>query len=487
MQDLKDRPIDTDKSLGLDAINRATELPDHGKKPGNLFTTAMSYVLIGAIFIFATECILNLAGLGEEEIFKLDPDLGTRHMTNKKVTWRKEGYACSYLNHLGMREKDATQPKAKGVYRIALLGDSQVESIQVRLEQSFGQILQKKLSQSLGRPVEILNFGVSGYSTVQEYLLMKTEVMRWAPDMVIVGYDGRDIFENWATPDQMLSNVRPMALKLPGQALVIDKTSVTSWRKSMRGRYMCQAEWLRQNSRIWGLVCQAETELGFHNPVYKWIVNYFTDPGKSARQLQKDLSSGLLLAECQKAVSKQLSDLIKIDQSSSFNVQYYIDDKKPQEKLGGLPGSSKDPLAAGQKLQNKTKPVPVVTQSSRVFLKLLSETLEALFADMQQIAKAHDAKLVIVGLPSRATLAALPSMSGFEQGLDHKGELTLVENQAKKLGLPYIDAQAAAEKYSEKDQLALFYSAHLTPKGQQYLADQLYLPIKDLILQDQSK
>jgi len=106
---------------------------------------------------------------------------------------------------------------------------------------------------------------------------------------------------------------------------------------------------------------------------------------------------------------------------------------------------------------------------------------------LQQIAKAHDAKLVIVGLPSRATLAALPSMSGFEQGLDHKGELTLVENQAKKLGLPYIDAQAAAEKYSEKDQLALFYSAHLTPKGQQYLADQLYLPIKDLILQDQSK
>jgi len=143
VQDLKDRPIDTDKSLGLDAINRATELPDHGKKPGNLFTTAMSYVLIGAIFIFATECILNLAGLGEEEIFKLDPDLGTRHMTNKKVTWRKEGYACSYLNHLGMREKDATQSKAKGVYRIALLGDSQVESIQVRLEQSFGQILKK--------------------------------------------------------------------------------------------------------------------------------------------------------------------------------------------------------------------------------------------------------------------------------------------------------------------------------------------------------
>jgi hypothetical protein len=108
VQDLKDRPIDTDQSLGLDASERASKWPDQGKKQGNLFTTVLSYVLIGAIFIFATECILNLAGLGEEEIFKLDPDLGTRHMTNKKVTWRKEGYACSYLNRLGMREKDAT-------------------------------------------------------------------------------------------------------------------------------------------------------------------------------------------------------------------------------------------------------------------------------------------------------------------------------------------------------------------------------------------
>lgn len=482
--------------MDKELASEASPIAINKKQGNNPLLTVMSYALVMAVFIIATECILNLAGLGEEEIFKLDPDLGTRHMTDKKVTWRKEGFAGSYLNHLGMRENDATVAKPPGVYRIALLGDSQVESIQVRLEQSFGQILQKRLTESLGRPVQVLNFGVSGYSTVQEYLLMKTEVMKWAPDMVIVGYDGRDIFENWATPDQMLSNVRPMALKLPGQTLVIDKTSVTSWRKSMRGKYMCQAEWLRQNSRIWGLVCQAETELGFHNPVYKWIVNYFTDPGKSARQLQQDIKSGSLLAECKRSIGQQLSSLLKIDQSSSFNVQYYIDDKKSPEKLGGLPGSAKDPLAKAtasaasgepSKPAPSTKPAPVITQSSRVFLKLLSETLQALFADMQQIAAKQNARLVIVGLPSRATLAALPSMSGFEQGLDHKGELDLVQSQAKKLGVPYIDAQKSAEQYSEKDQLALFYSAHLTPRGQQYLADQLYAPIKALIQDPQSK
>lgn len=221
--------------------------------PVALLATIAVYLLWQVLALMAVEGLLAVAGLGEEELFRLDRQLGTVHMTNKSITWRKEGYAHSYLNADGMREPGITIEKPAGVYRIALLGDSQIEAIQVPLEKSYGKLLEKQLTEILHRPVEVLNFGVSGYSTVQEYLLMKRNAFKYQPDMVLLGYDGRDMFENWASPDASLSNLRPYALKLPGHSLTIDDSGVKAWMKSPRGKFLTAIEWLRANSRIWGL------------------------------------------------------------------------------------------------------------------------------------------------------------------------------------------------------------------------------------------
>jgi hypothetical protein len=39
-----------------------------------------------------------------------------------------------------------------------------------------------------GRPVEVLNLGVGGYSTADEALVLRHKVARWKPDFVTVGY-----------------------------------------------------------------------------------------------------------------------------------------------------------------------------------------------------------------------------------------------------------------------------------------------------------
>jgi hypothetical protein len=58
------------------------------------------------------------------------------------------------------------------------------EAVQVNLEQTFTYLLEEKLREHDQR-IEVLNFGVNGYSPIQELLLFKQEGPRYRPDLVI--------------------------------------------------------------------------------------------------------------------------------------------------------------------------------------------------------------------------------------------------------------------------------------------------------------
>jgi hypothetical protein len=265
--------------------NKLTE-PSAVKPAGkNILLRLAPYLVWQLIALLVVECVLFAAGIGEEEIFKLDPVLGTRHMTNKRITWRSEGYAQSYFNEDGMRETNLTVAKPAGTYRVALLGDSMVEGLQVPLDQTFGQIMQARLQADMKQPVQVLNFGTSGYSTAQEYLQLKMQVMKYKPDLVLLYYNSRDIFENWSPADQTITNLRPIALHLPGGHLIVDSSPVLLWMHSSRARFLQRIDWLRQNSRIWGLISAQQTEWSFTSPIYRAISKIFSQPGVAIREL----------------------------------------------------------------------------------------------------------------------------------------------------------------------------------------------------------
>ncbi|HNB24295.1 MAG TPA: SGNH/GDSL hydrolase family protein, partial [Candidatus Melainabacteria bacterium] len=264
---------------------------------------AITIVVWQIVALLVVEFTLAAAGLGEEEIFKLDPTFGFVHMNNKRVTWRSEGYARSYFGADGMREPGATIEKPAGVFRVALLGDSIVESLQVPIETTFGQILEKEIKKSAsGKELQVLNFGNSGYSTAQENLQLKLKVLKYKPDAVIVFYNHRDLFENWSPPDQTLTNVRPYALHLPNQPLKIDSSSVTAWMKSPRGKFLQSISWLRENSRIWGLIAAWETQASFHDPVYRAIMGFFTNPVKTVQASVKEMAKLTPQTICDEAI-----------------------------------------------------------------------------------------------------------------------------------------------------------------------------------------
>src|SRR4030095_15869409 len=124
-----------------------------------------------------------------------------------------------------------------------------------------GQLLAGRLSRPGGPPIQVVNFATAGYSTVQEYLQLKNQVLKYHPDLVVACYSCRDMFENIASPDEIVRNVRPLAFKLPGKDLAIHNYYVHRWMRSPRGRFLQALEWLREHSRIWGLISVLDFDL----------------------------------------------------------------------------------------------------------------------------------------------------------------------------------------------------------------------------------
>lgn len=115
------------------------------------------------------------------------PILGHFHRPNQ-TSWIKTPQFTIKLefNPMGLRDPRQSYTKPEGVFRILLLGDSYVEAAQVQADQSVSVKLERQLSASLGRPVEVINGGVFGYGTAQEYLLLDTEGVKYKPDLVVL-------------------------------------------------------------------------------------------------------------------------------------------------------------------------------------------------------------------------------------------------------------------------------------------------------------
>lgn len=114
--------------------------------------------------------------------------------------YRKEGAAFVRINNEGLRDREHDMQKPAGTLRIALLGDSYAEALQVEQGAAFWSVMQQHLEGCpalAGREVEIINFGVSGYGTAQEILTLRDKVWDYAPDIVLLAVTtNNDVLDN---------------------------------------------------------------------------------------------------------------------------------------------------------------------------------------------------------------------------------------------------------------------------------------------------
>jgi len=91
-------------------------------------------------------------------------------------------------NRWGMRGPDVSLQKPEGVTRIAIVGPSFVMGDGVADEDVFDRQLEALLNAAGERRYEVLNFGVGGYSIVQQVAMLENRVLDFQPDVVILTY-----------------------------------------------------------------------------------------------------------------------------------------------------------------------------------------------------------------------------------------------------------------------------------------------------------
>jgi lysophospholipase L1-like esterase len=147
-------------------------------------------LLLSCLGAFAIgEAALRLLGVSFPVFWRPDAQLGFALQPNEHGWYRAEGEAYVVINREGMRDKERSRAKPNGTFRIALLGDSMTEAVQVPLEHTLAAVMEQELR---GKPlpgsktVEVLNFGVSGYGTAQQYLQLRHRVWEFQPDAVVL-------------------------------------------------------------------------------------------------------------------------------------------------------------------------------------------------------------------------------------------------------------------------------------------------------------
>jgi hypothetical protein len=160
-------------------------------------------LLVGASIAFsllAFELALRAIGWAEPVWYQPDAQLGWRMRPGLAAWYTQEGRGFVRVNAQGMRDREHLIDKPAGTYRIAVLGDSYAEARQVEREQAFWALLPAELAAcgfQPGKRIEVLNFGISGYGTAQEYLMLESTAMRYRPDLVLLQFtNGNDVRNN---------------------------------------------------------------------------------------------------------------------------------------------------------------------------------------------------------------------------------------------------------------------------------------------------
>jgi hypothetical protein len=202
-----------------------------------------------------------------------DPLLGWRMRPGARVQYHRTEYSIEVaINSSGLRDKERAPLPPAGALRILALGDSFVEGHTVEFPESVAQVMERDLSRP-PCPVEVVNAGVGGYSTDQEYLYYRERGSRLGARIVVVFFYYNDVIHN-ARPNYtsfpkpllaetdkglIVSNLplRPVRLRGP--------TSGT--RPAFRGR---SAAWEWTKERLLGgapRAYQALARLGLWSPI----------------------------------------------------------------------------------------------------------------------------------------------------------------------------------------------------------------------------
>jgi len=145
---------------------------------------------------------LRLIGFSHPPFYRVDAHRGWVLAPGERGWYSAEGHSFVAISSAGLREEEQPRAKPAGELRVAVLGDSMTEALQVPRQDTFVEVAERRLAACPHLPpgtrsVEVLNFGVSGYGTAQELLTLRHAALAWQPDVVVLAfYTGNDVRNN---------------------------------------------------------------------------------------------------------------------------------------------------------------------------------------------------------------------------------------------------------------------------------------------------
>ncbi|MBX9690417.1 MAG: hypothetical protein K2X27_27125 [Candidatus Obscuribacterales bacterium] len=256
----------TGKLAELDSEPKAQSPSSAARSKSLPFQFIAAFCLFLVLSLMLEQCFA-LAGIGEGQFMKLDPLYGFVPETKKAVTWRGEGFSRFQYNSFSMQDREYPLKKAAGQQRIAMLGDSYVEAIQVSRKQNFCSLLENLLNEgSNDRSIEVQNFGLSSYSLYMMLLRLEKLALAFHPDLVVLNYHVNEVMKAEAPAiaiDEMsLGSAHPyLRFNKEKAAFEADYSTQAAWQNSAQGKWLKATEGFSLHSRIASVVLHSVWEL----------------------------------------------------------------------------------------------------------------------------------------------------------------------------------------------------------------------------------
>lgn len=200
-------------------------------------------LLFGLLLI---ELMLRLLGWSFPLFAQPDRDLGWSFRPGLSGWSTHENTAHVRMNRFGFRGPDWSGLPESQTIRIAMLGDSFLDSSNLADADALTSVIEREIKAcpALGkRQIEILNFGVSGYGTAQQYLQLQQKVTAFRPDVVLLAfYAGNDVMNNSRALSVEGQKTKPYFVETPDGGLQLDM----SFRDSGAFRRETASDWRRQ-------------------------------------------------------------------------------------------------------------------------------------------------------------------------------------------------------------------------------------------------
>lgn len=226
--------------------------------------TKLLVVIASILFaLLIAEAALRIIGYTYPVFYTTDIDRGYALRPCIEGWYRREGATYIKINCEGLRDREHTKQKPANTVRVAVVGDSYAEALQVPLEDAFWAVAEQQLQNCPalgGRKVEFINFGVSGYGTAQELITLERDVWAYQPDVVLLAVTtNNDITDN-SRPLKRTDEIPYFVLR--DNQLVRDDSfrNVPSFK--LRNSFLNRAgRWLRDKLRVIQAIHQAQHAL----------------------------------------------------------------------------------------------------------------------------------------------------------------------------------------------------------------------------------